>query len=121
MDIVFWAIPFFVASMLLEWRLTVGRSLMGYQLRDSAASLGMGVGNLAIMFSVRALTTVPFFVLYEYRLLDLSISNFTSAGKVRSQTTHERLHGHIPVSGTSGRIWARIWNSWVYLRDRRQT
>jgi len=47
---------------------------MGYQLRDSAASLGMGVGNLAIMFSVRALTTVPFFVLYEYRLLDLSIS-----------------------------------------------
>ena len=74
MDIVYWAIPFFMASIFIEWKLSAGRALVGYRVRDTATSLGMGVGNLAILFSVRAITAAPFFVAYEYRILDLPIS-----------------------------------------------
>ena len=41
MQIIFWAIPFFVVSMALEWRLTLGRDVKGYWWKDSAANLSM--------------------------------------------------------------------------------
>lgn len=75
-NLILYAIPAFIALMALEvaWakrRLASGASIAGYELKDSAASLTMGLGSLAIGV-VAAFLRVPFFAwLYEHRFLDL--------------------------------------------------
>lgn len=75
-NLILYAIPAFIALMALEvaWakrRLASGVSVVGYELKDSAASLTMGLGSLAIGV-VAAFLRVPFFAwLYEHRFLDL--------------------------------------------------
>jgi len=68
-DVVMLAVPFFVATMLLELlaaRLT-GRA--SYDTRDTAASLAMGVGNLAIGLVFGFVTFAVLMALYEWRLM----------------------------------------------------
>lgn len=75
-NLILYAIPAFIALMALEvaWakrRLASGASVVGYELKDSAASLTMGLGSLGIGV-VAAFLRVPFFAwLYEHRFLDL--------------------------------------------------
>lgn len=47
-DLTVYAIPAFIALMLLEALLLSGTGLRGYEARDTAASLAMGVGNVVI-------------------------------------------------------------------------
>ena len=55
MEPIYYVIPFFIVSMLVEWRLLVHRQredaasgLIGYTGKDSAASLAMGLGMLGV-------------------------------------------------------------------------
>jgi sterol desaturase/sphingolipid hydroxylase (fatty acid hydroxylase superfamily) len=75
MTILLWAIPVFLITVLLEWRLTLGRDVLGYRLKDSAASLSMGVGNLVVMFGSKLVTLGIFWAVYEYRFFELSQSH----------------------------------------------
>lgn len=71
-ELTVYAIPAFFAAMCLEgWLLARRHDVVGYEWRDTAASLGMGVGNLVINLALRTLTLPFFFFLYEVRLFDL--------------------------------------------------
>ena len=72
MKILLWAIPVFGVTMFLEWRLSRGHDIKGYTVKDSAASLSMGVGNLFIMYGTKMVTFLIFLGLYEYRLFEFS-------------------------------------------------
>jgi sterol desaturase/sphingolipid hydroxylase (fatty acid hydroxylase superfamily) len=69
--ILLWAIPVFWVTMLIEWRLTMRHEVIGYELKDSAASLSMGVGNLVTMFSGKLITFSLYMAAYEGRLFDI--------------------------------------------------
>ncbi len=62
MKILLYAIPFFIVSMLCEWLLTRKRVVKGYEGKDSAASISMGIGNLGIMFIMKAFSLAIFFL-----------------------------------------------------------
>ena len=68
----FYAIPFFLVTMAVEWRtLREDRAMKGYEGKDSAASISMGLGYLGIA-SVLKLASIPLFLfLYQYRVFDL--------------------------------------------------
>lgn len=71
MTIIYWAIPFFLVSMFVEWRLTRGRPVLGYRGKDSAASISMGLGYLFIALAIKALTLVVFLWVWEHRIFDI--------------------------------------------------
>ena len=60
-------------SMFVEWRLTTRHAVIGYKLKDSAANLTMGIGNLLIMTAAKGATLLLFMAVYEYRLFDLPV------------------------------------------------
>jgi len=79
-DLTLYAIPAFVVLMLVEAGLDrqrrrdtvpTGAATRGYEPRDTAASLAMGLGNRIIMVLAHAVTIGAFFWLYEHRSLTL--------------------------------------------------
>ena len=50
MYLILWAIPIFWVTMFIEWRLSQDHDVKGYELKDSATSLSMGMGNLLVLF-----------------------------------------------------------------------
>jgi len=73
--LIFWAVPAFLALLALEAFLVSraprdGAPVRGYEPRDTAASLSMGVGNVAIAGAVKALIFGLYLLLYELRLFD---------------------------------------------------
>jgi len=73
MNILLWAVPIFNLTMLIEWLISRKHKVKGYELKDSAASLSMGIGNLVVMFSFKLVTFALFMWLYEYRVFDLPV------------------------------------------------
>lgn len=74
-----WAIPFFFVTMGLEWRLSLGRRIRGYHLRDSVASLTMGVGYLLLSIATKGVTMGGYLWLYEHgRLFTLQTEASTT-------------------------------------------
>ena len=71
MTILLWAIPFFFLTMFIEWRLTLPEEVRGYWLKDTAASLSMGIGNLCVMFTLKLGTVGIFLAVYEYRIFEI--------------------------------------------------
>lgn len=71
------AIPVFVITMVLECRLARHDDERGYEARDSAASLSMGLGYLAIQTVMKTLHVAFFLWLYEHRLFTLEQSAVT--------------------------------------------
>jgi sterol desaturase/sphingolipid hydroxylase (fatty acid hydroxylase superfamily) len=71
-NIVLFSIPLFVLSMVFEgWRLRRRRDLIGYDARDTFASLTMGLLNVFISAGTK-LAAIPWFQLvYEHRVADL--------------------------------------------------
>jgi len=69
-----YAVPVFVALLALEaWldRTRPERAGRGYEGRDTAASLAMGLGNVAVAALTKAPAALLFFFAYEHRLFDL--------------------------------------------------
>jgi len=78
--LIFWAIPAFVLSMAAEalWARRAareGREIRGYALKDTAANLSMGLGNLAITSGVKLGLMVLWMGLYELRLFELPVDS----------------------------------------------
>jgi sterol desaturase/sphingolipid hydroxylase (fatty acid hydroxylase superfamily) len=71
--LVYLAIPVFIGLMLLEvWGLSRrGGDLRGYTWRDSAASLSMGVGNVAISLVSKIGVLLVYTGLYQFAIFDL--------------------------------------------------
>ena len=75
--LVYLAVPVFFALILLEarrhraLRAAGRRDLVGYERRDTAASLWMGVGNVAVAAAVQGASVVVFFVAYEHRIFEI--------------------------------------------------
>jgi sterol desaturase/sphingolipid hydroxylase (fatty acid hydroxylase superfamily) len=69
-----YAVPFFIALLLLELALTRRRSapdVKGFDARDSWASLSMGIGNVAIAGLSKGAAVALYFAAYEIRVFDL--------------------------------------------------
>jgi len=75
MDILIaFAVPIFVLSIAVEaWyeRRHPDAARRGYEARDTAASLSMGIGNVIVAALTKAGAAAVFFAAYEYRLFDL--------------------------------------------------
>ncbi|MFK7990382.1 MAG: sterol desaturase family protein [Sandaracinaceae bacterium] len=72
MHLIWYAVPFFLLSMLIEWRLTAHHhSEAGYTAPDTAASLAMGLGNRLFGLLPKAGVFMLWVFLYEHRLFDL--------------------------------------------------
>lgn len=74
-ELIYWAVPAFLVLLVLEALLTTrlprGETpVRGYELRDTAASLSMGVGNVVIAAAVKAAIYAFYLGLYELRLFD---------------------------------------------------
>jgi len=72
MIILLWALPIFSVTMLLEWRLARHEDVVGYEVKDSAANLSMGIGNLVVMFGSKIVKLALFMLIYEFRFFELS-------------------------------------------------
>ena len=70
-QLIYYAIPLFVITMILEALLVRGKDVRGYEKRDSAASLAMGLGNVAIAAGFKVLSFGVFVWLYQFRLFDI--------------------------------------------------
>jgi sterol desaturase/sphingolipid hydroxylase (fatty acid hydroxylase superfamily) len=71
-NLVLYAIPVFVASVVIEALLARRhRELKGYELRDSAASMTLGLANVIVNGLVKLLPIPLFAVLYEHRIVDI--------------------------------------------------
>jgi sterol desaturase/sphingolipid hydroxylase (fatty acid hydroxylase superfamily) len=70
-DPVAFAIPAFVLLVLLEIAVARRRRIPAYELRDTAASLAMGLGNLIVGLAAGAAAYVALNWVYQFRLLTL--------------------------------------------------
>lgn len=74
-DVLAWAVPFFVATVALEWLLVArGRAEGRYEWRDAVTSMTMGLGNMVtdLLFGFISLGILWFF--WQFRLFDLGVS-----------------------------------------------
>ena len=60
LDLTVYAIPTFIVLMLLEGAVIAGRNVAGYESKDTAASLSMGVGNVVIDLSMKSVAFAVF-------------------------------------------------------------
>ncbi len=66
------AIPFFVLTIIVEWRLLKGHDEhVGYHLNDSVASISMGIGYLAIATLYKVVFVGAYMLAYKYRVVDI--------------------------------------------------
>lgn len=74
-DIILFAIPFFILAMLLELYVTIKQGIKGYEVKDSLASISMGLGNVFLGFLSKALVIVSFFYIYDnYRFFTIPVT-----------------------------------------------
>lgn len=78
--IVYFAFPFFALTLLLEVLALRKRSdLVGYELRDTWASLAMGVGNVIFAALVKTAVVPFYFFIYNFALFEIESSVWTFA------------------------------------------
>jgi sterol desaturase/sphingolipid hydroxylase (fatty acid hydroxylase superfamily) len=71
-NLVLYAIPVFVVSVVIEALLArQHRELKGYELRDTTASLTLGLANIVGNALVKLIPIPLFAVLYEHRIADI--------------------------------------------------
>lgn len=70
-NLIHYAIPFFVLTVLLEVILTVKVKLEHYEYKDALTSISMGLGNVLIGFLSKGISFAFFTLLYEYKLFSI--------------------------------------------------
>jgi sterol desaturase/sphingolipid hydroxylase (fatty acid hydroxylase superfamily) len=82
-NLVLYAIPVFVIAVVVEalWarrrRAEAAADIRGYELRDSAASMTMGLANVVVSAFTTLLSIPLFFVLYDHRIADIGSAWWT--------------------------------------------
>lgn len=69
--LVYLAVPVFLVLMLLEYGLSRGREIRGYEPRDTAASLGMGLANVTIAAGTKTVTLAIYVLLHQFAIFDI--------------------------------------------------
>lgn len=73
-DIILYAIPFFIVSMLIEFYVTTKKHINSYEKKDTFSSIAMGLGNVILGYFSKALVLFSFFYIYEnFRLLTIPV------------------------------------------------
>ena len=70
-NLIHYAIPFFVVTVILEIILTVKVKLEHYHFKDAGTSIIMGLGNVAIGIFTKAMVLAIFLFLYQFRFLTI--------------------------------------------------
>lgn len=65
------AVPAFLLLLVVEALVVRGRPVKGYEPRDTATSLGLGVANVVVSAVVKGTILTSYLALYELRLFDL--------------------------------------------------
>ena len=71
-NLIHYAIPFFVLTVIIEVILTVKVKLDDYEFKDAITSITMGLGNVAIGLFTKGLILAAFFFVYQFRFFTLS-------------------------------------------------
>ena len=75
LDLTIYAIPAFVVFMIVEAIVVSQRRVRGYELRDTAASLAMGIGQVLIDLFMKGVALVLFAFVGRFAILDLDASS----------------------------------------------
>ncbi len=70
-NLIHYAIPFFVLTIIIEVVITVKVKLEGYEFKDAATSITMGLGNVAIGLFTKGVVFAVFTLLYNYRIFTI--------------------------------------------------
>jgi sterol desaturase/sphingolipid hydroxylase (fatty acid hydroxylase superfamily) len=70
-DLIHYAIPFFVATVILEIILTVKVKLEDYEFKDAGTSIIMGLGNVFISIFTKIMILAVFLFLYKFRFFTI--------------------------------------------------
>lgn len=74
-DIILYAIPFFIISMLLELYVTTKENIRAYEKKDAFSSIAMGLGNVFLGYFSKALVFLAFFYVYDnFRLFTIPVA-----------------------------------------------
>ncbi len=64
-NIILYAIPFFILSMLIELYVTTKEHINTYEKKDAFSSIAMGLGNVFLGYFSKAVVLLSFFYIYE--------------------------------------------------------
>ncbi len=67
-NLIHYAIPFFILTVIIEVILTVKVRLEHYEFKDAATSIAMGLGNVAIGLFTKGITLAVFYFFYQFHL-----------------------------------------------------
>ncbi|APG64570.1 C-5 sterol desaturase [Tenacibaculum todarodis] len=70
-NLIHYAIPFFVLTVIIEVILTVKVKMEDYQYKDAITSITMGLGNVFVGLFTKGLILAVFLFLYEYRFFTI--------------------------------------------------
>ncbi|MAD98547.1 MAG: C-5 sterol desaturase [Flavobacteriaceae bacterium] len=70
-NLIHYAIPFFILTVIIEVILTVKVRLEHYEFKDAATSIAMGLGNVAIGLFTKGITLAVFYFFYQFHLVTI--------------------------------------------------
>ena len=74
-NIILYAIPFFIISMLLELYVTIKENIKTYETKDAFSSIAMGLGNVALGFLSKGIVLLALLFVYEnFRLFTIPLA-----------------------------------------------
>jgi len=73
-NLIYYAIPFFILTVIIEVILTVKVKLEKYDFKDSSTSILMGLGNVFLGIIAKAMVLGIFLFLYKYRIFTISFA-----------------------------------------------
>ena len=78
-NLIYYAIPFFLITVIIEVILTVKVKLEDYEFKDAGTSITMGLGNVAIGIITKGIVLAVFIFVYEYRVFSISFAWYSWA------------------------------------------
>lgn len=73
-NLIHYAIPFFILTVIIEVILTVKVKLEDYEFKDAGTSITMGLGNVIVGLFTKGMVFLIFMFLYKYRIFTISFS-----------------------------------------------
>jgi sterol desaturase/sphingolipid hydroxylase (fatty acid hydroxylase superfamily) len=73
-NLIHYAIPFFMLTVIIEVILTVKVRLEHYEFKDAATSIAMGLGNVTIGLFTKGLVLAVFYFFYQFHLITIPFS-----------------------------------------------